>query len=751
MKAMRLIVHSVFVSSVLLCLAMGTKASATEPATIVEPLNAQADRAFKNGAHETWYDANEKALVFPAPESLQSSEDALKERHRLVEVNVPASNNQGSWWTYSGSFFEFLTGLFVYFMWGFIALLIVGVLTYLWFVLEPGWNRSSRRFSTSTDDTKRDQAKIVDLPFNIETPVQGLLAQAEASRQSGDYSLSIVYLFSYVLVELDEANCIRLQRGKTNRVYLRELKAEPRLAELHRYLMQVFEAIFFGRYSIDREICDRCWEMLPSILESVKDAKQRHAATTASTVLIPIPTLAPVAVSTNLVRIAVCMLGLVAGCGTKTQLPTDAYGNSKDSVSHKSISGLSVFREMLEVNGLRTFELKHLSQRAERLSVIIWAPKDFRVPSNEEIRWFDNWLSGDSNRLLVFVGRDYSPSAHYWELAADNAAPENRRTFRLRQGYAEVELEIARSLVEHESECEWLMQELTLGEPRNVERFSGPWAKGLRSEETNVVLRGSLKPNPKARTVETPELADDNLSVSEREFIDAELSSELDSTYRPIEYGPPKIKTLLKSDDGSPIISSISYTPWKTSRLVLIANGSLILNESLAMNGNQQLAERLANECASKGGRVGFLSRYGETFIRAPWDEQEPKGFELLRVWPLSLISIQGLFLGFIVLLALVPIFGRPQWLPTASTTDFGKHIEALGDLLLQSRDRNYALKCVATYFRDVRRDSASPWCNVAPPTIAPPTITSPTNPNPMPLGSDPSNSLSQNPNETSS
>jgi hypothetical protein len=136
------------------------------------------------------------------------------------------------------------------------------------------------------------------------------------------------------------------------------------------------------------------------------------------------------------------------------------------------------------------------------------------------------------------------------------------------------------------------------------------------------------------------------------------------------------------------------------------------MNESLAHRGNLRMAERLIDQCTPNG-RIGFLSNVGETRIRQPGDKQEPKGFEWLRVWPLSLIAIQALFIGSIALLAMLPIFGRPQRLPSPSTTDFGKHIEALGDLLAQTRDRNYALHRIADYFRDVRRDSASPWSTV--------------------------------------
>jgi hypothetical protein len=108
--------------------------------------------------------------------------------------------------------------------------------------------------------------------------------------------------------------------------------------------------------------------------------------------------------------------------------------------------------------------------------------------------------------------------------------------------------------------------------------------------------------------------------------------------------------------------------------------------------------------------RLGFLSNSGSLYVRQLGEPDEPEGFAMLRVWPLSLLSMHGLFVGFIAILALWPIFGRPQRLPYPSNADFGKHIEALGDLLYRSRDREYALQRIAEYFREVRRDSSSPW-----------------------------------------
>ena len=687
--------------------------------------NDNTEGAIKNGSHNAWYNAKEKTLVFPLPSPMQSAEDDLEDRHRY-DYDPSPSTSSGGWWDWSawrvsiGSFFGALANSAWWLFWISIALLALGIVVYLSMAVERGWYTPFRRNLLREEDLERDVAKIVDLPFNLETPIQGLLSQAEAYRRSGNYSGSIVYLFSHILVELDEASCIRLQRGKTNRAYLRELKDEPRLADLHRTIMQVFEAVFFGRYVVSRDDCDRCWNLLPLIQRSAKDVKNRKAAATESIGAASAMVTEREPLTGGMVGSIVVSLVVFVGCN-KNPLPLDAYGDSHSMVSHKSVSGLSVFRSICEERGMRTFLLAGLSQRSKKLNTILWAPKDFRLPSSAEIRWYDAWLTSNTPKTLIFVGRDYSPASHYWQQAALTADPKDRRTYRLRQAYVDSQMEAVRYKMEPEEECGWFRQQLDPDAAYTVKEFKGPWAKDLKAEQTNVVLRGLLKPNTDNRTVTPSTTSNDTLKTADSGTFSSDTDADGLDDFE-VKYGAPKITTWLRSESGVPIVSSISYKPWGASRLILVANGSLFMNESLTHLGNQQLAERLIDECKSEG-RIGFLSNTGETWIRAPWDEQEPKGFELLRVWPLSLISIQGLFIGAMALLAMLPIFGRPQRLPSQSTTDFGKHIEALGYLLHRSRDRNYALQRIADYFRNVRRDTASPWANVAPPTPSPHSI----------------------------
>ena len=104
---------------------------------------------------------------------------------------------------------------------------------------------------------EREKAKLLDLPFEVEQTMFGLLAQAEKYREAGDYSKAIIYLFSHALVEMDGARCIRLARGKTNRAYLRELRDQESLRGFTNQLVSAFEYAFFGKHVLSQDAFER--------------------------------------------------------------------------------------------------------------------------------------------------------------------------------------------------------------------------------------------------------------------------------------------------------------------------------------------------------------------------------------------------------------------------------------------------------------------------------------------------------------
>ena len=127
-----------------------------------------------------------------------------------------------------------------------------------------------------------------------------LLDEARRHWQEGDFAQAIIYLFSFQLVHLDKQQIIRLNKGKTNRQYLREIghgaaawatlaaapQVEPpapvfpqlrgRLQGLVEQTMFVFEDVFFGNRALERARFEACWSRVDEF-QSLRREGSRHA------------------------------------------------------------------------------------------------------------------------------------------------------------------------------------------------------------------------------------------------------------------------------------------------------------------------------------------------------------------------------------------------------------------------------------------------------------------------------------------
>ena len=129
---------------------------------------------------------------------------------------------------------------------------------------------------------KRSMAEsIKQLPFELESPTGDFRQQAHAASAAGDYRKAITYLFSHVLVTLDQKGLIRLRKGKTNRQYLNELRPHRPLANYYQRVMVPFEATFFGDHELSQRDFEACWNLLDGFQRDV-DQASRTAVTSQS-------------------------------------------------------------------------------------------------------------------------------------------------------------------------------------------------------------------------------------------------------------------------------------------------------------------------------------------------------------------------------------------------------------------------------------------------------------------------------------
>ncbi len=161
-----------------------------------------------------------------------------------------------------------------------VACLVIALL--VWIILNSRIDIGPEKDDLSRPDRSLAES-IRHLPFEMDVTKGDFRQQAQTAYQSGDFRGALIFLFSHVLVTLDQAKLVRLKKGKTNRQYLRELSPSPPLVSYYGDVMVPFEQTFFGDYPITKNTFEQCWRGLDDFQHTVKTARsnastQRKAA-----------------------------------------------------------------------------------------------------------------------------------------------------------------------------------------------------------------------------------------------------------------------------------------------------------------------------------------------------------------------------------------------------------------------------------------------------------------------------------------
>ena len=248
-------------------------------ATILGQTASCADdrEVIQRSTNSIWYDS-EQGSIKPSGTSQKALD--VSDRHDAV-----ASPDLPYDWSWLDWFSTDLSGFLSWIFSGwkivlilFFLILIFTIAYIIWQYTDFGnWYSPTRRTTTKAL-LEREAVKIQDLPFEIEQSLLGLLGQAEKHRAAGDYSRAIAYLYSHVLVTLDEARCIRLAKGKTNRMYLRELKDRETIRGFANQLVTVFEFAFFGKHQLDAPTFDSIWNQLATFESELTRIEKQSTA-----------------------------------------------------------------------------------------------------------------------------------------------------------------------------------------------------------------------------------------------------------------------------------------------------------------------------------------------------------------------------------------------------------------------------------------------------------------------------------------
>ena len=182
-----------------------------------EPTAVTAGRRALEGQHDLpWYDPDSDSI---RPVGVRPpAEDPDRQsawRSTQTQPNSATSRSRRS---------SLLATILEFAVWGLLGLLLLGVLgALIWWFLRAESSKIEPRDSAS-EDPIAESDRLDQLPIAVEKSNRNLLETARMWEKAGDLGQAIVYLFAYMLVELDRHQLVRLTRGKTNRQYLAELE-----------------------------------------------------------------------------------------------------------------------------------------------------------------------------------------------------------------------------------------------------------------------------------------------------------------------------------------------------------------------------------------------------------------------------------------------------------------------------------------------------------------------------------------------
>lgn len=361
----------------------------------------------------------------------------------------------------------------------------------------------------------------------------------------------------------------------------------------------------------------------------------------------------------NPLALIASMLFAITLTGCDKSLPT-GYGYSTPPWG-ASINGTSVLSTMFKQAGHNVRAQSSLTPSSKDVDVIVWVPDDFQGPNRATRKWFDSWLANSKQpKTLIYIGRDFDAEARYWSTIRLKAPIRQRGEIRRRTAKANSNFKTERKrLPKSQTYSDWLTIKAG-NKHEKIDDLIGPWASDLDASKIEIEHTSRMVPSKRATS-------------------------------------------LLATADGEALISEIKIPENSTaaSRLVIVENGSFLLNFPLVNHEHRKIAGRLIDSIGKPRKKIIFLHSYpgGPTIHdKEPESAGPPTGLALLSVWPIAGTIFHWIAFGLVFMMTRWAIFGVPKNNDQESLTDFGDHISALGRLLAQTGDTGYAQAMLANY-----------------------------------------------------
>lgn len=672
-------------------------------------------QAAKSLPINSWYD--KQTGEFIPPEVTASEDDPIRTQGKVVDSPPPTPpRTPGASWNWNwglGSMTQWLpTFMFTLLAIGLLILLVL--LTYYSLRDYLPERLTEQRTSQAIHI---DPARVADLPFDPKPTADDPLSAAKRAMQAEDYDDAIAYLYGYKLLALDQSRLIHLQKGKTNRMYLLELGSHLFLRKNVEAAMLLFEASYFGKHRVTREQFLVVWHQLESfhqMLQAVSAVPHQRPTTHA-----------PAKLATGLLLTITCLA--VSGCGP--WLADDlSYGAVTSPDVNRSLNGLGLHRKLWEASGAKCLTPQRLSPKLNNVDVIVLVGQSFEPPGIVARQWLENWLADGTGRTVIYFGRDFNADIYYrQQTLARLPSPDQRRGEELIAIRQADELRSRLQQLPEPIFCDWFYADVNRSY-RDHQEFEGPWTEGgenldsllggwpvgmaLQPPDSQDWKRKLLKPPQTSvpnglRTVPTRGSAEPTMRASR--WTPEEFGS--DDARRSAIANPLDSEILLAANDDTPLCFQLTSARLGDGQILVVANGFPLLNGSLITPLGGAIGDQLIDAC-QPAQRVALLAfdQRGLTISETAESGQSGAGLEMLTVWPLSSITMPAALLGIIVCAAWWPILGRPQTLAKRSVSDFGLHVEAIGSLMMETRDSTYATQAIQEYFRKVRGEAPPAW-----------------------------------------
>jgi len=328
----------------------------------------------------------------------------------------------------------------------------------------------------------------------------------------------------------------------------------------------------------------------------------------------------------------------------------DADGRFKQSVN-----GMAVFAELLKQHGCDVKMFRTFSEQVDDVDLVVWVADRLDAPNSAELALITERNANNRWSQLLFIGRDYDASIAYWEKVIDQLPKKKRSDAEKLLDHKKSEWNKFRSSSQFISNRFFRYRVEDRWEA--VTELSGLLSRGIDESKTDLVLTGRVINLPK---------------------FDVEVLLRAN--------GEPFVFVLTAKDD-----SLIGL------EIIVVANGSLLLNLPLVNHENRKIADNLIDLLDPQ--RVAMLCTGSNDISQTEnQDPIKPNVWEWMAVPPFNWIIPHFILFGLLYLFCYFPIFGRPAKLPPTQVSKFNMHLEAVGELMKQSGDKQFARNAIEHY-----------------------------------------------------